>query len=142
MAKPRFTKAKVRAALEATGGLQARAAERLGCHPRTILRFLNKYPDLENIRRDAHAALGDTAEDGLRKLIEKGHAPTIRWYLATKHPDRGYRRSVALEGVPDGPPIRTETKVNFDGLSSDAIAAIDAVAAELDGESGGSDEEG
>lgn len=110
MAKRRYKVSEVETALRASGGLITEAAKALGCDRKTVARYLDRYPRLRKVADEFEEHVKDIAVGQLYKLIEKGHPPTIRWYLGTKAIDRGYGRKLAVEGTMDGPPIQVENR--------------------------------
>lgn len=78
------------AALEATGGLIAPAARRLGVSRQTVYRATQTYPTVKQALDDAREALLDVAEDNIFRAASEGDVPTSKWLLERLGRDRGY----------------------------------------------------
>jgi hypothetical protein len=78
------------AALEATGGLIAPAARRLGVSRQTVYRATQTYPTVKQALDDAREALLDVAEDNIFRAASAGDVPTSKWLLERLGRDRGY----------------------------------------------------
>ncbi len=97
MAKPKFTVAQMADALRKTKGMTTKTAELLGCYYTTVQDYLNRYPELEQIRKEAHNTMGDEVELALYDLAVKDKNPTALIFLAkTKFSDRGYTERLDL----------------------------------------------
>lgn len=90
MTKQRYTAEQVAEALRAAGGVNADAAQRLGCHRTTVMDYMRRYPQVREVYEDARAVVVDMAESQLKALVEKGVWPAIRFVLVTLGRDRGY----------------------------------------------------
>lgn len=62
MAEEKFTVAEVEAALRKAGGFITHAARLLGCHYHTVLNYIDRYPELDDIREEVRETYKDTAE--------------------------------------------------------------------------------
>jgi len=103
-----ITKAKFRKALEGTGGILSRVAERLGCNPNTMYNWAKKHkddPEVQEWIENEKNVLADTAEDTIKTMMQQRldfsvASRTAKWYLERKHPERGYRenKTMTLEG--------------------------------------------
>ncbi|MCY4197703.1 MAG: helix-turn-helix domain-containing protein [Rhodobacteraceae bacterium] len=89
--KQRLSVKHVIAALQRSAGLQTEAAKMLGCHRSTVARYLQRYPKIREALDDTNERMGDIGESQVFKAIQQGDLPTVRWYLARKHPGRGGR---------------------------------------------------
>jgi hypothetical protein len=96
------------AALRAENGIIMYAAKRLKVDRMTLSRYMEKHPELQEVREEASEVLVDIAERHLEKNIKAGEMKTIRWYLDRKGKNRGYATRVEQTG-PDGRPLEFET---------------------------------
>jgi hypothetical protein len=103
MAK-KFTPAQVVAALKETRGMQALAANKLGCTVRTINRYANTYPEVQTEIEQQREAMLDTAESKLYSAIDRGEAWAICFFLKTQGKKRHYSERMEVVG-PDGQPV-------------------------------------
>lgn len=58
----KFTVAEVESALRRSGGFITHAARLLGCHYHTILNYIDRYPELDDVREEIRETYKDTAE--------------------------------------------------------------------------------
>ena len=103
----KFTKAEVADALLESRGFVSAAARRLACEAGTVYDYMNRYPELKEIRQEAREAEKDLAEMMLGKMIRDGQFPATCFYLKTQARDRGYieRQEHELAGK-DGAALR------------------------------------
>ncbi|MFA7307043.1 MAG: hypothetical protein WC026_10265 [Hyphomicrobium sp.] len=88
----RYTPAEVIEALDATAGLVAMAARRLGCTANTVHNYIRRHPAVRLALETIRAEIADFAMSKVLELIKACHAPTIIWYLSTFGQSRGYGR--------------------------------------------------
>lgn len=130
--KPRFTKAQMAEALQQCGGVPTDVAKQLGCERKTVYLYLERYPELNEIRAEANDELIDMAESGLRKSVGEGYFPAIRFVLQTKGKNRGYSERVQVVGADDGP-IKTEPeKLDLSLYDDDELEQLEALLAKQD----------
>lgn len=98
---------KAEAALRATGGVIAEAARLCGVSRPTFYAFMQKHPELHDVRDDCTEELLDVAEDKLRNAIHGGCGKSVRWFLETRGRGRGYVRREERSG-PNGEPLQFE----------------------------------
>ena len=114
--KRRYKVAEVEAAIRAKAGLVTAAAEALGCDRKTVVRYMDRYPRLRVIQAEVRERMIDLAEGRLYELLNKGHAPTVRWFLGRMATDRGYGQKLAVQGTirtPDEAPRTVNATFNF-----------------------------
>lgn len=101
----RYTFEQVREALSVNGGMPSQAARTLGCSISTILRWMEREPELKAIQRDSAEALVDLAEIALKRRILLGDTTAIIYTLKTQGKNRGWGERLELSG-PDGGPVK------------------------------------
>ena len=112
MARRRYSKKQVAEALEKSGGIIEAAARLMKCHRHTVLRYIDRYPELERVRSDAWESILDVARVETVKLIREGHPPTLRWLLSCSG-DPCFTPRHRFEGK-DGGPIEMEHSVKVE----------------------------
>ena len=85
-----FTQAEVADALRESKGFVSAAARRLACDAQTVYNYMERYPELVEIRKEAKEAEKDLAEMMLGKMIREGQFPATCFFLKTQAKDRGY----------------------------------------------------
>lgn len=104
MAGTQLSIAKVEAALRKYKGILSSAAEACGVARTTLYRFMEKHPELKEVRNELDETLLDVAETNVITDLEKGDMKTTRWYLDRKGKDRGYVTRAEQTGK-DGAPL-------------------------------------
>ena len=99
--KARLNKAKVERALRKYRGGVYLAASALEVSPRTIYNYLEKYPDLQELKDSFAELMVDKAEYNLHDAVESGDPWAVKYALATKGKSRGYTERQEISG-PDG----------------------------------------
>ena len=99
----RLTKASVEKALLEHAGILSKAAEALGVSRQAVYNFIEKNPELEDVRAEATEMLIDVAEGHMKTAIAAGDLKTIRWYLERQGKNRGYNTRSELTGADGGP---------------------------------------
>lgn len=96
------------AALQATGGVVARAAKRLGVDPHTLRGRINNSEALTLARESIIENTIDLAEDGLLTILKRpshrDYFKAIQFYLRTLGRSRGYSDQVDLHVSGDSKP--------------------------------------
>ncbi len=90
MPEPKFTAEQVIGAIEETRGMLTLAARHLGCSPRTIYNYRDRYASVQQAIRDERERTLDIAELALFKAVQEGQAWAICFLLKTQGKDRGY----------------------------------------------------
>ena len=103
MARKRLTVENVKAAMIEHSGILLKAAEMLGCSRTAIYNFIEKHPEIEDVRREATERLIDVAEGHLKTVIMAGDMKSIRWYLERQGKNRGYTTRTETTGADGGP---------------------------------------
>lgn len=96
--KQEYTVEQVAAALRAGAGIRSAAAAALGCVPNTIKNYIDKYPELEDIRLEIRESMIDLAEGVLLKLIKNENLGATIYYLKTQGKHRGWSERFELTG--------------------------------------------
>lgn len=87
MAKRRFTKQQVGDAIERAHGMLTGAARFLGCSTRTLLRYLQRYPELEQLRNEARGEAVEQVELRLLECALQGEAWAVQFLLRNWKPE-------------------------------------------------------
>ena len=91
MSRPqRYTAEMVADAIRAAGGLVTVAADRLGCTPRTVRLYIERYPTVKEAWEDASDRILDFGESKLIEQVKKGEGWAVCFLLKTKGRKRGY----------------------------------------------------
>ena len=100
-----FTVKEMADALRESRGFVSATARRLACDPLTVYNYMERYPELVEIRKEAKEAEKDLAEMMLGKMIRDGQFPATCFYLKTQAKDRGYieRQEHELSGNASNP---------------------------------------
>lgn len=85
-----LTEDNVAEALANAKGIYKTAARLLGVTRQTVSHWVEKSERLQRVCDEAHDELGDIAESAMVQQIASGDGAMVRWYLATKHRERGY----------------------------------------------------
>lgn len=126
----RYTAAEVIEALDATAGLVAMAARRLGCTPNTVHNYIRRNAVVRGALETIRAELADYAMSKVLELIKAGHPSTVIWYLTVYGSSRGYGRQRSRPG-PVKQPEPFAIQWQDLALPPDTIRAIqEALAAE------------
>lgn len=99
----KLTKANVTEALQRHSGILLHAATALGVSRQSVYNFIQKHPELEEVRREAVEGLIDIAEGHLKVSLTDGDMKSIRWYLERQGKNRGYTTRVEQTGAEGGP---------------------------------------
>lgn len=97
MASERFKAEEVIKAIQATGGVKAIIAKRLGCHRHTIDNYIKRYATVRQAYEAEREEILDVAESRLVQKIHEGFWPAIRFALCTLGKDRGYYQKKGLD---------------------------------------------
>jgi hypothetical protein len=103
--KRRLSLDRVLLALRECDGLIKPAAEVLGCGRRTIYRWRDKYPEVQQAIDDSREDLIDDAESALARKIRAEDLGAICFFLKTQGKKRGYVERQETSG-PDGEPMK------------------------------------
>ena len=112
MARRRYTKKQISEALAKSDGIIDASAAHLGCHRTTILRYIDRYPELQKVRDDAWEGLVDVARMQLSKKVRAGETRSVHWLLGRSGDPKFVERH-RIEGR-DGGPIEMEHSVKVE----------------------------
>ena len=101
-----FTQAQVSRALATAGGLVTSTAKRLGCAPKTVYRYIDRFPALKDVLREARESSVDLAESKLIEAIKNGNLTAIIFFLKTQGKSRGYTERSEPDLTTDGEPFK------------------------------------
>lgn len=122
----RYTPEQVAQALLDAHGFTSHAARRLGCCPNTIRKYLEKYPEVREARREARESMTDLAEAALYRAVTDGQAWAICFYLKCLAKQRGYVERVEIDADPEDRDTRKwygDAKTGADELMAELDAA-------------------
>ena len=120
----KFKVERVVQAIHDSGGMVTKAAQRLGCAPRTIRNYAQRYSTVAGAILEERERMTDIAELALFDKIQSGDLGAITFYLRTQGRDRGYtERQEKVHTGPGGGPIRTEQLPGWGGVDAATIAA-------------------
>lgn len=78
-------------------GIISNAAKRMGCDRKTITKYMQDYPELQEWADLGREYSVDLAEDALMARIKKGDTTAILFKLRTQGKDRGYIEKREIE---------------------------------------------
>lgn len=92
MSRQRYTAKEVRDAIREANGVVAQAARMLGCAPKTVYNYADRYSTVEEAMRDARVNLAAEAETHLVQMMRDKDNPSQRYkaikdVLRNYHPD-------------------------------------------------------
>lgn len=120
MATEKLNAAQIVEALQATNGLPALAAERLGVSTKTIYNYRDRYQSVAEAMHHQKEKRKDFAEGKLWNRINAEDTTAIIFYLKTQAKDRGYVERQELTGADGGPVAHQDTTK----LSDEDLARI------------------
>lgn len=85
-----YTPAQMIAALTATKGMKTLAARQLGCDYKTVVKYVEKYPEVAEALATAHENMLDTIELKAYDRCMKDDTTMIIFMLKTQGKARGY----------------------------------------------------
>ena len=107
-----FTQAQVERALAAAGGLVTSTAKRLGCAPKTVYRYIERFPALRHVLAEARESSVDLAESKLIEAIKNDNLTAIIFFLKTQGKSRGYSERSEPDLTTNGEPFKFTIKIN------------------------------
>ncbi len=118
-----ITKQRFLKALEGSGGIKSRIAERLECHPSAVRHALSQ-PDWDDVREryfEECESVKDAAEKAIKNAIESDDpqlaTQNARWYLARKARERGFGDESKLVMEGGDKPIKMNNAISLDELN-------------------------
>ena len=128
----KFTAEQVIQAIQDAHGMVTKAAQRLGCTPRTVRNYAQRYSTVAGAILEERECMTDIAELVLFDKIQAGDLGAITFYLKTQGRDRGYtERQENIHTGPGGGPIRTEKTEKSVSIDAAAIAELTHMLEEL-----------
>ena len=107
-----FTQAQVARALAAVGGFVTSAAKRLGCDPKTVYRYIERFPALKDVLAEAREVAIDHVESKLMGAIDDGNVTAMIFFLKTRGKSRGYVERSEHDFTASGMPRRFTIRIN------------------------------
>jgi len=95
----RLSKKRVKQALHDTKGAVYLAAKKLRCSHTAVYNYVNKYPDIAEIKEYYDEETNDIAETGLRECVIEKEPWAIKYQLSTKGKKRGYIQTQEVENT-------------------------------------------
>lgn len=87
----------IKKAIEDSGGIMQKIAERLGCEWHTAQAYVNKYEETKLSYQNETESVLDLAESKLIENIQENDNTAIIFYLKTKGKNRGYIERLETE---------------------------------------------
>ena len=103
MGHRRLTKKIVKEALINKKGAVYLAASDLGCSHTAIYAYINKYPELQELKDQFDEEVTDIAELNLRKAVINADPWALKYQLSTKGKNRGYVERQEITGADNAP---------------------------------------
>jgi hypothetical protein len=120
-----FTVAQVAEALRSEAGIISLAAARLRTSRQIVYGYLERHPELEDVRRETEEETLDLAQGKLIQNISSGNMTAIIFYLKTKGRSRGFIERHEHSG-PGGAPI---PHIDLSKLTDEQLAQYRALVA-------------
>ena len=95
----RLSKTKVSEALKMYLGNMSKAAEACGVTRQYLYQYLDKHPELKEVRDESREMLVDNIEYKSYEIAMRGHAGLLKYFLATLGKSRGYVERQELTGA-------------------------------------------
>lgn len=109
-----ITNAQLKAALKASAGVYAMAAERLGTSRQNVYQRVQRSEELKAFVAEVEESLLDAAEAVIADaIVNKKDTKVARWFLGTKGKKRGFTTRQEHTG-PDGSAIPLASKVQVE----------------------------
>lgn len=103
--KEKYTAGQIMSAIQDAEGIMVAAAKNLGCDPKTIRNYRDRYKTVAQAIDDANEDLGDMVESELIKKIKSGDTACIIFFCKTRLKHRGYVERQEISG-PGGEPMQ------------------------------------
>jgi len=118
MTRPlKYTAEQIIAALKETKGMVYLAADRLGCHARTVLNYAERYKSVQEEIDFQREKLVDIGELKLYQAVMDGNEGMVKYLLSTRGKKRGYTTGTEISG-PDGESLIIKVIYGSDGTDS------------------------
>lgn len=98
-----LTQERIVEALRMSAGVIAVAAQKIGVNRSTLARWIDDEPELQEARADIMQTNLDLCEASLFKLIAQTDRASIMFFLECFGKDRGWVKSLRVEGKGGGP---------------------------------------
>lgn len=99
----RYSSQEVIAALKLTKGMKTLAAKHLGCDPRTVYNYCERFPTVEAACKHQRRELVETAELQLWQAVQRGMPWAIQLVLRTLGREDGFSERTEVTGANGGP---------------------------------------
>jgi hypothetical protein len=107
--KPKYKKEDFEKAIDGCRGIKSVVYKRVGTDNKTLDRYLEKYPELQEQLDHARVETDDMVESKIIDQIEAGNTAMIIFYAKTRMQNRGYVEKHKHEiGGPDGKDLNLE----------------------------------
>jgi hypothetical protein len=116
----RIKKSALAKALRRNGGILAAAARDMGVARFSVIRCVERWPELRAIIEEAKEDLCDEAEVSIRELVRDRNVAATIFILKTLGKARGYAQRYEVTGA-DGGPVNV---ADLTKLTDDEVAAI------------------
>jgi hypothetical protein len=116
--KEKYTAAQMIAALKETRGMVYLAADRIGCHPETVLNYAERYKSVRDEINTQREKIVDVAELKLVQAVMDGNEGMIKYLLSTRGKKRGYTTGHEVSG-PEGGPLQVAIVKGYVSVTPD-----------------------
>lgn len=103
--KKKSTREKIIKAIHKAHGLITTAANDAGVSPKTIYRYAEEFPSVQEAIDNAREELYDTAESKIYEKIKDGDTTMLIFFAKTRMKDRGYVERQEID-IPKEIPIK------------------------------------
>ena len=97
MKPEKYTKEQIKNALIERNGFISQAAKLLQCEQTTVRNYITRYPELNDVLKDAREEMLDVAEKKLTENIMNNDNTAIIFFLKTQGKTRGYQEKSDVE---------------------------------------------
>jgi hypothetical protein len=136
----KLTLEQIKQALANTSNNITEAAIQLRCHRDTLYNYIQRYPELQEHRRQVVAAMCDMARSNVHHAVVAGDVRTSIVYLSKHDPEWAERSTIKHKGTiqhevqPAGPMSRGEIEALSDAELKRLIAVLKAEQADVEAE--------
>lgn len=125
-----FTPDEVIGAIRRCNGILAATARELKTSRNTVRRYIETYPDVAAVYKEASETVLDLAEQRLFRAVNNGSIRAIMFLLKTKGKHRGYMETTRQELTgADGLPLGTSPNIDLSVLSDDELEMFEQLIA-------------
>ena len=115
-----FTEQEILEAIQDTGGIINKIAQKLNCDWHTADKYISKYESSKIALQDERQTLIDDSENVIRNAVRSGDVQSAKFVLTTLGKKRGYTEKTEVEHSGDMSitinrhPVKSDTKLTDD----------------------------